>query len=140
MNSAGEQSLPAVLAVVTDAGGASKEQGNFIVKDAASTSMSFWGSPFRCVYGTNRSKCCLPREDCIGRGVGCVAGSALVQVGLSTPRLALPSLLLWPGWLPVLTGGARIAIPQQEPLRHYRLNPWQPPLPTASSQPTCARV
>jgi hypothetical protein len=36
------------MAVVTDAGTASKEQGNFIIKEAVSTLMSFWGAPFRC--------------------------------------------------------------------------------------------
>jgi hypothetical protein len=40
-----------VVAIVTDAGSASREQGNFIIKDAASTSMAFWGSPFRWVGG-----------------------------------------------------------------------------------------
>jgi hypothetical protein len=47
VQSSGDGSLPPLVAIVTDAGSASKEQGNFIIKDAASTSMSFWGSPFR---------------------------------------------------------------------------------------------
>jgi hypothetical protein len=44
----GDNVLPPLLAVVTDAGTASKEQGNFIIKEAVSTLMSFWGAPFRC--------------------------------------------------------------------------------------------
>lgn len=43
----GDSALPPLLAVVTDAGTASKEQGNFIIKEAVSTLMSFWGAPFR---------------------------------------------------------------------------------------------
>jgi hypothetical protein len=43
----GDNALPPLLAVVTDAGTASKEQGNFIIKEAVSTLMSFWGAPFR---------------------------------------------------------------------------------------------
>ncbi|KAI8474968.1 MAG: hypothetical protein J3K34DRAFT_465323 [Monoraphidium minutum] len=43
----GEGALPAALAIVTDAGSASKEQGNFIIKEAVSTMMAFWGAPFR---------------------------------------------------------------------------------------------
>eukprot|EP00879_Flechtneria_rotunda_P008397 GHRR01008796.1.p1 GENE.GHRR01008796.1~~GHRR01008796.1.p1 ORF type:complete len:458 (+),score=137.47 GHRR01008796.1:1487-2860(+) len=45
----GDHALPPLLAVVTDAGNASKEQGNFIIKEAVSTMMSFWGAPFRSV-------------------------------------------------------------------------------------------
>ncbi|WIA29715.1 hypothetical protein OEZ86_012195 [Tetradesmus obliquus] len=45
----GDSALPPLLAVVTDAGTASKEQGNFIIKEAVSTLMSFWGAPFRAV-------------------------------------------------------------------------------------------
>jgi hypothetical protein len=47
VQASGDGALPPLVAIVTDAGSASKEQGNFIIKDAASTSMSFWGSPFR---------------------------------------------------------------------------------------------
>jgi pentatricopeptide repeat domain-containing protein 1 len=54
----GEGCLPPLLAIVTDAGSASKEQGNFIIKDAASTSMGFWGSPFRCIVACVRACVC----------------------------------------------------------------------------------
>ncbi|GBF98291.1 hypothetical protein Rsub_10954 [Raphidocelis subcapitata] len=47
--SQGEGSLPASLAIVTDAGNSSREQGNFIIKEALSTTMAFWGAPFRPV-------------------------------------------------------------------------------------------
>jgi hypothetical protein len=55
----GDAALPRLVAIVTDAGSASKEQGNFIIKDAASTSMSLWGSPFRCAA---MSTDCLSRR------------------------------------------------------------------------------
>jgi len=47
VKASGDAGLPPLVAIVTDAGSASKEQGNFIIKDAANTSMNFWGSPFR---------------------------------------------------------------------------------------------
>ncbi|KIY94758.1 Pentatricopeptide repeat-containing protein [Monoraphidium neglectum] len=43
----GDGALPAALAIVTDAGSNSKEQGNFIIKEAVSTMMAFWGAPFK---------------------------------------------------------------------------------------------
>lgn len=50
----GETGLPRVMAIVTDAGKASKEQGNCIVKEAVAAMMNFWEAPFRpvqhCTY------------------------------------------------------------------------------------------
>ena len=43
----GPESLPPLLAIVTDIGKASREQGNCIVKEAVVALMSFWESPFR---------------------------------------------------------------------------------------------
>lgn len=43
----GPGALPPVLAVVTDMGKASREQGNCIVKEAVAAMMSFWDAPFR---------------------------------------------------------------------------------------------
>lgn len=57
VKASGDGALPPLVAIVTDAGSASKEQGNFIIKDAASTSMSFWGSPFRCAAGAAQMLC-----------------------------------------------------------------------------------
>lgn len=58
MKASGDGALPPHVAIVTDAGSASKEQGNFIIKDAASTSMSFWSSPFRwAVDGSSEQRC-----------------------------------------------------------------------------------
>ncbi|PNH07870.1 hypothetical protein TSOC_005641 [Tetrabaena socialis] len=45
----GPQHLPTVLAIVTDMGKASREQGNCIVKEAVAAMMSFWDAPFRLV-------------------------------------------------------------------------------------------
>ncbi|KXZ56011.1 hypothetical protein GPECTOR_2g1563 [Gonium pectorale] len=45
----GPQHLPPVLAIVTDMGKASREQGNCIVKEAVAAMMSFWDAPFRLV-------------------------------------------------------------------------------------------
>lgn len=45
----GEAAVPSVMIIITDAGSASKEQGNFIIKEAIATMMSFWGAPFRPV-------------------------------------------------------------------------------------------
>lgn len=45
----GESALPANFAIITDAGHASREQGNFIVKEAVAAMMSFWGAPFKTV-------------------------------------------------------------------------------------------
>ncbi|EFJ50581.1 hypothetical protein VOLCADRAFT_116752, partial [Volvox carteri f. nagariensis] len=45
----GPQHLPAALAIVTDMGKASREQGNCIVKEAVAAMMSFWDAPFRLV-------------------------------------------------------------------------------------------
>lgn len=47
LNQYGEEALPPSLAIVTDAGNMSKEQGNFVVKEAMAAMMSFWGAPFR---------------------------------------------------------------------------------------------
>lgn len=66
VKASGDGALPPMVAIVTDAGSASKEQGNFIIKDAASTSMSFWGSPFRCV--------CLQQPPIIPYKPGCASG------------------------------------------------------------------
>ena len=41
-------SLPARLAVVTDKGKSSKEQGNLVVKEAVAAIMNLWEAPFRC--------------------------------------------------------------------------------------------
>ncbi|PNW74754.1 hypothetical protein CHLRE_12g511400v5 [Chlamydomonas reinhardtii] len=41
--------LPQTLAIVTDMGKASREQGNCIVKEAVAAMMSFWDAPFRLV-------------------------------------------------------------------------------------------
>lgn len=45
----GAEALPATLAIVTDAGSSSKEQSNFIIKEAVAASMAFWGAPFKPV-------------------------------------------------------------------------------------------
>ena len=55
-------SLPARLAVVTDKGKSSKEQGNLVVKEAVAAIMNLWEAPFRCcTVGALRS--CLARAD-----------------------------------------------------------------------------
>lgn len=50
----GEAGLPRCMAIVTDVGKASKEQGNCIVKEAVAAMMNFWEAPFRpvqnCTY------------------------------------------------------------------------------------------
>jgi hypothetical protein len=77
----GEGCLPASLAVVTDAGCGSKEQGNFIVKEAVATMMAFWGAPFR------------PAQDrCAPRAPGRVRRGAAPPAARRTPS-PLPSNL-----------------------------------------------
>ena len=38
--------MPPVLSIITDAGSSSKEQGNFIIKEAINSMMTFWDTPF----------------------------------------------------------------------------------------------
>jgi len=45
----GRDQLPALMAIVTDVGKVSKEQGNCIVKEAVAAMMNFWEAPFRPV-------------------------------------------------------------------------------------------
>lgn len=45
----GAAGLPARLAIVTDKGKSSKEQGNLVVKEAVAGMMSHWHAPFRWV-------------------------------------------------------------------------------------------
>lgn len=49
----GDSGLPSSLAIVTDAGHASREQGNFIVKEAVAATMTFWGAPFRIIQDSS---------------------------------------------------------------------------------------
>lgn len=63
MLTCGDKALPPLLAVVTDAGNASKEQGNFIIKEAVSTMMSFWGAPFRSVQVIACLRCSFCQTD-----------------------------------------------------------------------------
>lgn len=74
----GEASLPPLLAIVTDAGHASREQGNFIIKEAVSTSMSFWGAPFR--YGWVFAGLTLSADKCISLPI-CTAQRRAVADG-----------------------------------------------------------
>lgn len=67
----GDGALPRLVAIVTDAGSASKEQGNYIIKDAASTSMSLWGSPFRCAA---KNAQCLSRRPAACMHCNCSLG------------------------------------------------------------------
>ena len=39
--------MPARLAIVTDRGKGSKEQGNLVVKEAVQASMALWEAPFK---------------------------------------------------------------------------------------------
>lgn len=41
--------LPARLAIITDKGKGSKEQGNLVVKEAVAAIMALWQAPFRCL-------------------------------------------------------------------------------------------
>lgn len=43
----GRGALPATLAVVTDKGKSSKEQGNLVVKEAVAAMMAGWGAPLK---------------------------------------------------------------------------------------------
>lgn len=45
--------LPPRLALVTDKGKSSREQGNLVVKEAVSAIMLQWDAPFRCLYSPN---------------------------------------------------------------------------------------
>jgi pentatricopeptide repeat domain-containing protein 1 len=47
----GPAALPMRLAVVTDRGKGSKEQGNLVVKEAVQACMALWGAPFRWAAG-----------------------------------------------------------------------------------------
>ena len=38
------------MAIVTDKGKSSKEQGNLVVKEAVAAMMSKWQAPFRCAH------------------------------------------------------------------------------------------
>lgn len=40
--------LPGRLALITDKGKSSKEQGNLVVKEAVAAIMNLWEAPFRC--------------------------------------------------------------------------------------------
>jgi len=69
----GDDALPSVAAIVTDAGGASREQSNFVVKEAVSSSMQFWGAPFKAVQVCGRFGWvwgvlgrCVPRVSLLG--------------------------------------------------------------------------
>ena len=50
----GRGALPAALAVVTDKGKGSKEQGNLVVKEAVAAMMTGWGAPFKCARAAAR--------------------------------------------------------------------------------------
>lgn len=39
--------MPVRLAIVTDRGKGSKEQGNLVVKEAVQASMALWSAPFK---------------------------------------------------------------------------------------------
>ena len=70
----GASALPLRLAVVTDRGKGSKEQGNLVVKEAVQAAVALWDAPFRWVGGW------------VGRWVGQPAASPGAQ-------LALPAVL-----------------------------------------------
>ena len=70
----GAAALPLRLAVVTDRGKGSKEQGNLVVKEAVQAAVALWDAPFRWVGGW------------VGRWVGQPAASPGAQ-------LALPAVL-----------------------------------------------
>lgn len=42
--------LQAGMAIVTDKGKSSKEQGNLVVKEAVAAMMNRWQAPFRCAH------------------------------------------------------------------------------------------
>ena len=66
----GVASLPSHLAVVTDAGSASREQGNFVVREAVAALLLFWDSPFRQVeFATTPKAGQLSRVDLAGATV-----------------------------------------------------------------------
>lgn len=44
----GRGALPTTLAVVTDKGKSSKEQGNLVVKEAVAAMMAGWSAPLKC--------------------------------------------------------------------------------------------
>jgi pentatricopeptide repeat domain-containing protein 1 len=44
----GRGCLPAQLAIITDKGKSSKEQGNLVVKEAVAAMTQGWHAPFRC--------------------------------------------------------------------------------------------
>lgn len=46
----GVAGLQAGMAIVTDKGKSSKEQGNLVVKEAVAAMMNRWQAPFRCAY------------------------------------------------------------------------------------------
>lgn len=50
--------MPVRLAIVTDRGKGSKEQGNLVVKEAVQACMALWSAPFKCVL------CCVLRGPC----------------------------------------------------------------------------
>lgn len=87
----GDGALPHLVAIVTDAGSASKEQGNFIIKDAVSTSMSLWGSPFRCAA---KSAQCLSRRPA---AYACMHLTCSLGVLVAVYIMALPIGSCWCG-------------------------------------------
>lgn len=55
----GRACLPPQLAIVTDKGKNSKEQGNLVVKEAVAAMTQGWHAPFRCCCSPLPSSCAI---------------------------------------------------------------------------------
>ncbi len=88
----GAGALPPSLAIVTDMGRASREQGNCIVREAVTAMMGFWEAPFRCAAthtnsfapaaGPRGLRCGIPGES----GGGCARDAAVPLRLWPSPR------------------------------------------------------
>ena len=87
----GRGALPTCLAVVTDKGKSSKEQGNLVVKEAVAAMMAGWGAPFRCALPRLFRQ---PVHTCVCLGNPVVKEAvAAMMAGWGAPfRCALPCL------------------------------------------------
>ena len=63
----GAAALPLRLAVVTDRGKGSKEQGNLVVKEAVQAAMALWDAPFRWLNGSPSQPTSAWRPACHAR-------------------------------------------------------------------------
>ncbi len=62
MEVSGAAGLQATMAIVTDKGKSSKEQGNLVVKEAMAAMMHHWQAPFR--YGPREEQCSPLHSTC----------------------------------------------------------------------------